>query len=429
MFRSARRKRGEADMADRQQFPHLVSVTRIVKLPIVETSWHLATDVYARIKKSNSLVSWGLNTAESSVQVALETTLPAMIVLERPFALIDSLLCKSLDIVEERVPLVTLPPIQIYETTKRYVSKAVVLPVLHRADSVKQFGLSQANSAVLRLDGVINVADKYVDEYLPGATSEENHEANNFVSSSRNNKALQTFHRVDRLSRKLQRRLTQRTVAEVKAFRQYSEDALRFLLFTAELLVKDPKALKEKVVALWAELSKDEPENQQRPANLEQLTVMVTRELARRVVHLINYSQEGISTLPQTISQSLHIAADYCTQLTDIVVKVAHLGEMKEVAFARARIQINKIQALLKEINEYASQLLEHPLFTRHVQRLPLTHFRKRDEMLLNFKKTVQLLQPQIFQLLTKNQRKALSMIQLPPHPPINFRKSSVYLI
>jgi hypothetical protein len=58
-------------------------------------------------------VSWGLNTAESSVQAALETTLPAVIVLERPIALFDSLLCKSLDIVEERVPVVTLPPDQV----------------------------------------------------------------------------------------------------------------------------------------------------------------------------------------------------------------------------------------------------------------------------------------------------------------------------
>lgn len=87
-------------------------------------------------------------------------------------------------------------------------------------------------------------------------------------------------------------------------------------------LARDPKALKEKVAVLWAELSKDEPENQQRPANLEQLTVMVTRELARRVVHLVNYSREGITMLPQTISHSLHLAADYCAQLTDVVVKV-----------------------------------------------------------------------------------------------------------
>jgi hypothetical protein len=64
-------------------------------------------------QKSNSVVSWGLNTAEASLQVALESTLPAVIVLERPITLLDSLLCKSLDIVEERVPVVTQPPAQV----------------------------------------------------------------------------------------------------------------------------------------------------------------------------------------------------------------------------------------------------------------------------------------------------------------------------
>ena len=61
-------------------------------------------------------------------------------------------------------------------------------------------------------------------------------ETNNFVGSSRNSKALQTFHRVDRLSRKLQRRLTQHTLAEVKAMKEYSKDALRFVLLTLELV-------------------------------------------------------------------------------------------------------------------------------------------------------------------------------------------------
>jgi hypothetical protein len=55
-------------------------------------------------------------------------------------------------------------------------------------------------------------------------------------SSSSNSKAMQTLHRVDRLSRKLQRRLTQHTIAEVKAMRQYSKDALQFVLFTFELV-------------------------------------------------------------------------------------------------------------------------------------------------------------------------------------------------
>ena len=50
-----------------------------------------------------------------------------------------------------------------------------MVPVLRRADSVKRFGLNKANSAVHRLDSVIDEANKYVDQYLPGTVPEENH--------------------------------------------------------------------------------------------------------------------------------------------------------------------------------------------------------------------------------------------------------------
>jgi hypothetical protein len=63
-------------------------------------------------------VNWGLKTAESTVQAAFETTLPAVIVLEGPIAVFDSLLCKSLDIVEERIPVITLPPALVSTKTK-----------------------------------------------------------------------------------------------------------------------------------------------------------------------------------------------------------------------------------------------------------------------------------------------------------------------
>jgi hypothetical protein len=49
MYRRVQERRAEANMGD-QQFPQLVSVARIVKLPIVETGWHLAADIYTRIK-------------------------------------------------------------------------------------------------------------------------------------------------------------------------------------------------------------------------------------------------------------------------------------------------------------------------------------------------------------------------------------------
>jgi hypothetical protein len=68
-----------------------------------------------------------------------------------------------------------MSPLQIYAHTKDYVSNVIVLPVLRKADSVKTFGLNQASSAILRLDSVIEVADKYVDQYLPSTAPEESH--------------------------------------------------------------------------------------------------------------------------------------------------------------------------------------------------------------------------------------------------------------
>ena len=52
------------------------------------------------------------------MHAAFETSLPAVIALEQPIALFDSLLCKSLDLVEERIPMVTLPPAVVSAETE-----------------------------------------------------------------------------------------------------------------------------------------------------------------------------------------------------------------------------------------------------------------------------------------------------------------------
>lgn len=61
--------------------------------------------------------------------------------------------------------------LQVYNITKDYVNSKVVSPMLKRADSVKQLSISGANNfgeiAAFRLNNAIDVADKYVDKYLP----------------------------------------------------------------------------------------------------------------------------------------------------------------------------------------------------------------------------------------------------------------------
>lgn len=55
----------------------------------------------------------------------------------------------------------------------------------------------------------------------------------------------------------------------------------------------------QKAKELWGYLSADEPENQARPVTLEQLIVLLTRESARRVVHLVNFSANVASNIPK----------------------------------------------------------------------------------------------------------------------------------
>lgn len=55
----------------------------------------------------------------------------------------------------------------------------------------------------------------------------------------------------------------------------------------------------QKARELWSTLSKDEPENQARPQTIEELIVLITRESARRVVHLVNYTGNTASKVPK----------------------------------------------------------------------------------------------------------------------------------
>ncbi|KAG5879258.1 hypothetical protein JTB14_012528 [Gonioctena quinquepunctata] len=308
---------------------NLESVTRITHIPIVESGWSYAGNIYQKIKDTNSLVHWTLDTAESSANSVLEVASPAIVLLEGPILSLDKMVCKSLDIVEQAVPSINLPPEMIYWNTKQYVtdvSTKIAQPVLKRADSVKQIGNTVLSSkytayAADTLDGALDVAEKYVDKYLPDDDDDTAVEENDEPVDGPREKAFHTIHHVDRFSRKLKRRLTQRTIAEVEALKHQSAEAVHVLIYVVELVTTDPILAYKKGKELWANLSKDEPENQARPENLEQLIVLLTRESARRIVHLVNFTSTVMSKLPKRVSHSLNHFLNTVLSLTDSVAK------------------------------------------------------------------------------------------------------------
>lgn len=213
----------------------------------------------------------------------------------------------------------------MYWNTKEYMSDHIVQPVIKRADSVKNLGADI-------VDGAINVADKYVEKYLPEPTDETDGKSEGTAAADcvlsedddeNTSRAVQAIHHGKRFSRKLKHRISVRTSCEVKALKKQSAEAVHILIYTAELIATNPKLAAQKAAELWKFLSNDEPENQARPQTLEQLIVLISRESARRLVHLINFSANAIAKIPKHIQASIRELVHYGLYFTDTIIKVS----------------------------------------------------------------------------------------------------------
>ncbi|XP_025412300.1 lipid storage droplets surface-binding protein 1 [Sipha flava] len=332
-----------------RDFPHFVAIHRIMKLPVVSSGVNKATCVYVKVKTSNKIIEYSLDNAEKTVLNVVDLSVPLVIKFEEPINRIDDLMCKSLDVVEHNIPMVTYTPEEIYFTTKTFV-KAKVEPVLKRADSVKQLTM---------LDDALSVADKYVDKYLPDKDPGEDVPDKTSVEPS--SQTVKTIRHVNHFSRKLQRRLTRRTIAEAKLLKKQGYDTVQCFVYFADLLAKDPKAFMEKMKAIWKHLSEDEPENQKPPANIEQLIEMLSREGARRFVHLTNFAVQNIYTTPTHAKQAFSYAVHEAVVLADQFIKYAHLENVKGMVVDITNVQLARykkfIEELRKIIQNYLSSL------------------------------------------------------------------------
>ncbi|XP_026498511.2 lipid storage droplets surface-binding protein 1 isoform X7 [Vanessa tameamea] len=338
----------------RPVLPRLEALQRVANIPIVESGIEVTEKIYSRIRESNPLIRWYLTLGEKSLATGVQLALPAVQLLETPIHQFDKFLCMSLDVVEKRVPSIHLPPQAMYTETRQYV--------IRRADSVKQLGTAVLDSRMTAvtanaLDRALTTADKYVDKYLPPdyqdaadvAIIVTSAEAADNADTGRA-RAAQAVQHGARLKRKLQRRLTRQALAEAKAIKEQ----IHVLVYVAELVATDPVLAWHKAKELYSSLSKSEPENQARPDTLEQLLVLLSRETARKIVHLINYTH---SDLPNNIRQGLSLVTSHMSVVTDALLKTLPVETaIKEVRGLRSRLH-ELLQQLQSTSKTYLEQL------------------------------------------------------------------------
>lgn len=347
--------------------PRMESISRFGSIPVVETGLKTANTVYQKVKESNGLFNWGFETAEAITYAFVDSLRPAAKLIEGPLHRLDYFMCRSLDFVEQKVPSMYLPPEMMYWNTKEYMSDRLVKPVLSRANSMKNLGHAVlesrvSNYAAGRLDGALNVCDKYVERYLPvepEPSADQTDSRNPTLHQSDDSHVIQTIHRGQLISRKLKRRLTFRTRQELTALKKQSTEAVHVVFYAAELIATNPRLAMQKSVELWQYLSADEPENQARPKTLEQLVVLLTRESVRKMVHLINFTAGTVTKIPKTVRSQTRELLHHMMFATNRLIKAAHLENAKNATITEATGLMHRIQHTYEELQNQTNLTLE----------------------------------------------------------------------
>ncbi|XP_023032668.1 lipid storage droplets surface-binding protein 2 isoform X3 [Drosophila willistoni] len=196
--------------------PHLESLERIIKLPVVNAAWDKSQDVYGKVKGKNRVFEWAFTAAEDCVTRAVTTAVPFVTKLDRPIAYVDQTIVKGIEQLEVKAPIIKDTPQEIYNQAKSKVID-VVQPHLERvvkfkaagqqkAASLKDLAWQKANEvlatqygslAVNGVDTTTALAERLLEYYFPKSESdveEDNDNKQNAVvqngKSSENNDIL-----------------------------------------------------------------------------------------------------------------------------------------------------------------------------------------------------------------------------------------------
>uniref|UniRef100_A0A1A9VHX0 Lipid storage droplets surface-binding protein 2 n=1 Tax=Glossina austeni TaxID=7395 RepID=A0A1A9VHX0_GLOAU len=126
----------ELQIKDAQNLlPHLESLERIIKLPVVGAAWDKSQDVYGKLKGRNLVFNWAFSAVENCVVRAVTTAAPIVSCLDRP-----------IQYVEVKAPIIKDTPQEIYNQAKNKVID-VVQPHIDRVVKLKNAGQQKAASS------------------------------------------------------------------------------------------------------------------------------------------------------------------------------------------------------------------------------------------------------------------------------------------
>lgn len=227
--------------------PHFEVLDRVRNIPMVHSAIEKTGSTYSYVKDSHHLINWALSYAEAGLHYATATAAPLTGPLAKKFEgeinAVDQTLCKGLDMVEQRVPMMKQPPQQIYDAAKAVMSSSLqpTIEKLHaakasatqQATTLKDISITKANELLstqygnMAMQGVDNTSvlvNRLLDRYFPTVEGEER--APDPVSAEEN-KVLHAVQTIGQLSSKTANRVYHSVAAQLKTVKK--EDVASYI--------------------------------------------------------------------------------------------------------------------------------------------------------------------------------------------------------
>jgi hypothetical protein len=336
-------------------------VSRVCELPVVNSAVGQLTGLYCGVKQHNRLFRLTLDTAEGGVKVVVNTARPVVAKFDKPIGALNTIACQQLDKLEHDFPILTKPTDEVLKETKQLCDNAVK-PLVDRVAAVKQYGvdkvagvksyttdkingvktysvntlstvselstkqftkvldMSVCQQVVSKLDTALDIADHYVDTYLPQGEDEKKCE-----STSISNERTLVICKARNIGSKVRRRMYARLAGQLRTVQLRSTETISHFKFTVNLIEYSRGRLtsaRDKALYVWTEVNKSEEDVAKEmtdeaaetrlhsDSTFERKAIATARHLTQKTKHAMTSVGLPLDGLPDVIYNRLKVVHD-----------------------------------------------------------------------------------------------------------------------
>lgn len=241
---------GSANSGKSESTPHIEIIDRVKNIPTIQSAIEKTSSTYSYVKDFHPLINWALSCAEAGLQYASDTAAPVAADVAKNFEgkihYVDQKLCQGLNIIEQKVPIVTKPPEQIYEAARNVMSTSL-LPTIEKLNSakesaatLKEISVAKANElldtqcgtmVLSGIDGTSVLVNRLLDRYFPAVVPDTEEPA---PVSAEESKLLHSVQTVGQFSRKTAHRVYHSVAAQLKTINK--DEAASYIIQVISIL-------------------------------------------------------------------------------------------------------------------------------------------------------------------------------------------------